>query len=345
VAKEHTALGEVFPCLDAALTGPGLGRTHLARALWPYDKHPDLPQLTAGARVTLLDAVGPGVVVNLHASRFGYLDDVLEQGGPREPDAVACPEIEITYDHAARPQISLPLADFLGDPAARAEVYATRYFARVWGARNLRLPIPFAGHLRIDLANPSATDLVGYVDCQWQELPHLPEGCGRLGVDYRTGTARFPEDVVTLCDIRGPGVIAAHWLTLATGLDEARDGEYLCEGNQEFYLDGSPTPQLEYLGTEDVYGFSWGIKGPLSDGYAAIIRHDTDDAGLTTVGLLRSREVDRITFASRCEVRLDHTAEFYAAGSANPLHAQGVFARRPRASYEASYRSCFYYYA
>jgi hypothetical protein len=340
-----TGRHETVPDLGVTIIGPGSGQTHLERACWPYDKYPDLPQLTAGARVALLDADGPGVVTNLHASRMAYLADVLGTGGLREPDAPARPVIEVTYDHADEPQIRLPLVDFLGDPEGCGAVYATRYFAKVWDAANLRLPLPFGDHVRIEIVNPSQTDLIGYLDLQWQELPRLPEGCGRLCVDYRRGTARFPEDIVTLCDVRGPGAIVAHWLTLATDLEQARDGEYVCEGNQEFYLDDAAAPQLEYLGTEDLYGNSWGFRGPVSDGYAAILRHDTDAAGVTTIGMLRCREADRVTFDRRCRVLLDHTAEFYAANSANPFHAQGVFAGRPRLSYEASYRSCFYYYA
>ncbi len=326
------------------ITACGGNRQRLQRITWPYDKYPDMPQLTAGARITLLDTVGPGVVTNLHVSNYEYLDDVLESSSAREPDAASRLLIEITYDHHAVADIAMPLFDFLGDVDAACDFYSTCYFSKVRLSHNFRLPIPFRQAIRIDIVNPTKTDLIGYADLQWEALDALPKGCGYLSVDYRRGCANLPEEIVTLCDIQAKGSIVAHWFSICSDLPFAKEGQYVCEGNQEFYLDYETEPSLEYLGTEDVYGYSWGFLGSASDGYSAIIRYDTDQQGVATISMLRCRTLDRIPFERACKVSLDYTQEFFSKLSKNPLHQTGVFRDRLGASFAAEYSSCFYYY-
>jgi hypothetical protein len=122
---------------------------------------------------------------------------------------------------------------------------------------------------------PTESKFGGYTDIQWEKLKALPADTGCLCVEYRTGTPTIPQEKVPICDIKGPGSIVAHWIQLQA--DDARTvkSDFICEGNQELCLDGSREPQMEYLGSEDCYGFSWGMGGGIqSDHYAAIIRMD-----------------------------------------------------------------------
>jgi len=48
---------------------PGLS-TRVAPSTWPYDKYPQMPELKAGATVTILEAQGSGVVETIHASMY-----------------------------------------------------------------------------------------------------------------------------------------------------------------------------------------------------------------------------------------------------------------------------------
>ncbi len=322
------------------------GRARLSTALWPYDKYPDMPQLKAGGTVCVMDAEGPGVVTCIHAADFCCLDDVLQTGGAREPDAAERLRIRIYYDGSGTPQIDMPFYAFLADPTGHAEFFTTVYFAKVKVARNLRLPIPFRSRLRIELFNPTDTDLCGYLDIQRKDLETLPEGTGYLRVQYRDQEFVCPEEIPILAELAGPGTLRAHWLSLGSDIPQAREGEYVCEGNQEFYVDGETTPSLEYLGTEDAYGHSWGLGGVGStDGYSALTEVSHPREEWTWITMLRCRTEDAIGFETSLRLLLDYTQEYFARASRNPLHGKGVFAGRERKSFRITARSCTYWYS
>lgn len=319
-------------------------QSKLVRICWPYDKYPDMQQLKAGMSVTLLDVDGPGVITNMHFSNFGLLDGVLFTESAKEADAGERLIIEITYDDHAVPDISMPLYAFLGDPHGRCEFYSTIYFAKVKVARNFRLPVPFEKHIRIVLKNPTRTDLIGYVDAQWKKLDELPDDCGYLNVAYKDEEIRIPDEVAELANIEGAGTVKAQWLCLGTDLKLAWNGEYVCEGNQEYYVDGETIPSLEYLGTEDAYGHSWGLSSSSSDGYSALtgVCHPKED--WTEISMLRCRTEDSIGFQKSLKVLLDYSQDYFAKDSVNPFHKMGVFAERERTSFLMKYQSCMYYY-
>jgi len=319
-------------------------RSHLERICWPYDKYPDMPQLLAGTQVTLLDTDGPGVVTNMHVSSMYCLGGFTETTSANEPDANTRIIVEITYDHHETPDISMPLYAFLGDPQGRCGKYSTLYFGKVQDARNFRLPIPFDKHIKIVFKNPTRTDIVSYTDLQWKKLDALPEDCGYLRVEYKKDSARIPEDVPMLADIQGRGTVKAQWLCLNTDLDLAWDGEYICEGNQEFYIDGETSPSLEYLGTEDAYAHSWGLGASTCDGYSVIagVQHPCENQ--TEITMLRCRMEDSIGFEKSLQLKLDYSQDYFSQYSTNPHVRKGVFTTRQQASFQLRYTSCLYYY-
>lgn len=316
----------------------------LERVCWPYDKYPDMPELKAGAQIVLLDADGPGVVVNIHSSRMDVWDEAAQAYRPASARAYGAVMIDVFYDGRSRPDISVPLVAFLADPDGQCAVYSSLYFSKVRFSHNFRLPIPFSRHIRIILRNTGAEDLISYTDLQWKRLAALPEDTGYLRLCYNSGSVRIPEQTVALCDIAGAGTLRAHWLSLGCAHPLAREGEYVCEGNQEFYIDGESVPSLEYLGTEDLYGHSWGLSGIGGDGYAAIIRMEHPAPGRTQIAMLRCRTDDAVGFRSSLRVILDYTHEYFSPSSRNPLHAQRAFACRERARMEMDIQACFYYY-
>ena len=149
---------------------------------------------------------------------------------------------------------------------------------------------------------------------------------------------RVPQEPATLWDLRGPGAVAAHWLQFESDDPLCPGGELLCEGNQEIYLDGDFDPSLEYLGTEDLYGFSWGFKEVQSDFYVAILKRQELPGGGARIALLRSRGEDRIGFQQTCRLVLNYQHD--ATCAINPRVRQA----QERGGLLAPYRSCAYYY-
>jgi hypothetical protein len=247
--------------------------------------------------------------------------------------------LRVWYDGDPKPAIEMPWMDFLGDVEARTAHFSTVYFSHVKESHNFRLPMPFRKHLRIEVENPTDKGFGGYTDIQWEKLKALPKETGYLYADYRTGTPIIPDQTIEVCNIHGAGAIVAHWVQLQADRPETVNSDLICEANQEVYLDGSATPQMEYLGSEDLYGFSWGMGGGIqSDHYAAITRMDRwKSGGLFT--MLRCRTADRIRFESGCRWVINYQQEFFSALTKNPRHQA-----TPKKSFEMPFRSCVYYY-
>lgn len=321
-------------------------RSYLAVACWPYDRFPEMGQLMAGSQVVVLDTDGPGVVTNFHSSRMDILDEILFTKSAAEADAYQRVLIEITYDHHEQPDILMPLSAFLADVDGACDQFRSVYFSKVAYSHNFRLPIPFRKHIKIVLKNPTETDLISYTDVQWKKLAKLPENVGYLRIAYFDKELQIPEEVAQLCEIQGAGTVRAHWMNLGTDLDLAWNGEYICEGNQQYYIDGEEEPSMEYCGNEDAFSHSWGFGDQCGgDLYAVITRMEHPTPTRTEIAMLRCRTLDSIGFRKSLRLMLDYRFDFYAKDSNNPYHKQGVFAARKRVSYPLRVRNCIYYYS
>ena len=315
------------------LAATGHAESRALAATWSRDKYPDMPELDAHASITLIDTEGPGVITNLHVS-----DYYAKRDGNRAAP-VSTISMKVWYDHEHEPSIHMPLMDFLGDIEGSCDYYQTMYFSRVKQSHNFRLPMPFREHIKIEIANTSDDDLIGYIDMQWDKVKEIPIDVGYLYVDYRTGNLHLPQEKLELCNISGPGVIVAHWFQIQSDNPASTDGHLLCEGNDEFYLNGESVPSVEYLGTEDFYCYSWGFQEKQSDYYGAIIKLDNLPAGGSRVAMLRCRDADKISFSNGCVGILDYTQEYFSEESKN-MNVRDA----KNVSLDAECLSCYYYY-
>jgi hypothetical protein len=318
------------------LTSIGNGVSRLVPSTWPYDKYPDLPELDAGKTVTLIDQAGPGVISCLHVSNYYDKKSILQ--GPEAAQGLV---LRVWYDGSPQPAIEMPLMDFLADIQAESAFFRSLYFSKVKHSHNFRLPIPFRRHIRITVENTSPVDLIGYSEVQWEQVAEIPSDCGTLRVDFRQGIMHVPQEPLTLWELPGPGAVVAHWLQFESDDPLCPGGELLCEGNQEIYLDqedSDPIPALEYLGTEDFYGFSWGFKDIQSDFYVAILKRQDLPGGGARIALLRTRAGDRIQFQRSCKLVLNYTHD--ANCMINPRVRQAA----EKGGIYAPYRSCVYWY-
>lgn len=292
-------------------------KSHVVPALWE-----SYPRLKAGATTTICEADGPGVVTMLHVSALGTN---FGMGFDSRPARQA--RIRVFYNGEEKPAIDMPLMDFLGDIDCDSGYFQTVYFAKVRESHNFRLPLPFERSIRIEFENPSDQDLVGYADVQWDSVSRLPANCGHLHAQLREGEINpaAPEVVFALEE---PAKIVAHWLQYQS--EKSEHGEAICEANQELYLDGDKTPTINYLGTEDVYGYSWGFKGTNGNNFQAILKEDDLSPG-SRIAVLRCRESDAISFQSSAKwvITYLHDPEAMKRLDGTPVQ----------------YRQCVYYYS
>ena len=236
------------------------GQSHVVPALWA-----NLPKLNARTKVKILDVDGPGVVSLFHVCNFGPAAG-FAGNSPGAQSVI----VRVFYDLQAAPAIEMPLMDFLGDIQCGSALFNTIYFTKVKHSHNFRLPMPFRKHISIELENPSAENLTAYTDVQWEQVERIPDDCGYLRTDYRSAVFQASKPLV-LSEINRPATIVAHWLQYES--EKSVRGEQLCEGDHQLFLDGDDKPTLNYLGSEDAYGFSWGFQhGVQSDGRCAIVK-------------------------------------------------------------------------
>lgn len=266
-------------------------KTHVIPALWA-----DFPRLNAKTTIEILNVEGPGVITQIHASSLGT-DFGKGFNSPASQGVI----ISVFYDGESTPSIDMPLMDFLGDIQCQSDYFTTVYFSKVKESHNFRLPIPFRKSIKVEIENPSENNLVGYIDIQWEQVSGIPYDCGYLYTDYRNSKLDTRKENL-LFTLNKPASIVAHWLQYESEI--STKGETICEANQELYLDGDTVPTLNYLGTEDVYGYSWGFKGTHSDNWAAIIRQEDLQPTGSRIAVLRCRKNDAISFRESCKWKL-----------------------------------------
>jgi hypothetical protein len=313
-------------------------KPYLVNVSWNLDKYPDEPIFTARKKITVLDTDGPGMLTNLHFSMYRAV-----KGTPNDNSDVAL-WLKVFYDNEDKPAIDMPLMDFLGDVDCQAAPYATVYFSKVKQSHNFYLKMPFKKHIKIEIENRSDVEFMGYGTIQVQ--PINPQNVNvndlhELRVDYRVGSETIPEKIIELLNVNRGGEIVAHWLQLEADEKRCQNGTLLCEANDEFYLDGEEKPSLEYLGTEDLYGYSWGFQGLQSDGKSAIFRQENKKNGGSIIGMLRCREIDKIPFDKSCKLLMNYRNEYFSSYSTNPNNLH----KSQKSSFKVNYKSCVYYYS
>ena len=301
------------------LSQVGKARTHGVTAFWG-----GLPELNAKARVKVLDVDGPGVITSIHVSAMAA-EGLPGFGSPPAAGLI----LRVCYDGQAKPAIEMPLMDFVGDIECKSKYFSSVFMSKVKESHNFRIPMPFRKHVAIEVENPSAQKVTGYIELTYDAVDAVPAESGSLRVDYRTGnlSAQTPN---TMFELHNPGVIVAHWLQYETG--KARDGQLICEADQQFFLDGAAQPTLQSMGSEDLYGGSWGFLEPQGDSqYTAVLRHEKVGAAGSRVAVLRCRSRDALSFRQSCRWVLTWANDGWAVQKLgdSPI----------------PYRHCVYYYA
>jgi len=206
-----------------------------------------------GERVVLADLDGPGTVRHIWCTV-----------PPAPPDVMRGLVLEVFYDGNGEPSVSVPLLDFFGAPLGRPVPYASLLTVVAEGRGfNAYFPMPFGGHIRIELTNHSSRVAVLYFQVDYT----LGDGAdgARLHVSFRReNPTTIKRDFVIEDGLRGPG----RFLGCAIGIRCIDGGNWYGEGEVKIYRDGDrDLPTICGTGLEDYVGSAWGM-GPHFGPYA-----------------------------------------------------------------------------
>jgi hypothetical protein len=204
-------------------------------------------QLEGGERVVLADLEGPGTLRHIWMTFL-----------PAPPERMRSLWMEVYYDGASQPSVSVPCLDFFALPHGRPVPYHSALTSAQEGRGfNAYFPMPFARHVRVVLTNASPKPVILYYQIDYTLERALPEGAGYLHVGFRRqNPTRQREDFEIVSGLEGPG----RFLGCSVGVRVIDPGNWYGEGEVKVYRDGDRAlPTICGTGLEDYVGSAWGM--------------------------------------------------------------------------------------
>ena len=258
---------------------------------------------------------------------------------PARPERLRAQLLEVFYDDAEEPSVSVPALDFFGLPHGRPVAYASSLATAHEGRGfNSYVPMPFRSRMRIEYVNASDAPADLYYQVDYTLQPDLPAELGYLHVGFRRQNPTvMREDFVIATGLRGPG----RFLGCNVGVRTIDACDWYGEGEVKVYRDGDTTsPTICGTGLEDYVGTAWGM-GPHHAPYAGaplhVVRPRTD-ADMRApvpdfVGFYRWHVLDPIVFERELTVTIQQIgargfrdgeeAEFADYERTNPVAGRG----------------------
>jgi hypothetical protein len=204
-------------------------------------------RIAPGEKVVLADLAGPGRVRH-----------VWMTFPPAPPEVMRALWLEVSYDDAAAPSISVPCLDFFALPHGRPAPFASALAAAQEGRGfNAYYPLPFRRRLRMELTNGAARPVDLYYQLDYTREPGLAADTGLLHVSFRReNPTALRRDFVIEDGLRGPG----RFLGCAVGVRVLDAGSWYGEGEVKVFRDGDGAlPTICGTGLEDYVGSAWGL--------------------------------------------------------------------------------------
>jgi hypothetical protein len=274
-------------------------------------------RIRAGERVVLADLEGPGIARHLWLTV-----------PPAPPERLRALVLEVFYDSATEPSVSVPVLDFFGLPHGRPAAYESAYTLALEG-RGLSsyLPMPFDRSMRVEFVNGSDAATILYYQLDYTLVPELPSDLGRLHVTFRReNPTTLRRDFVIADGLRGPG----RFLGCNVGVRVIDEADWYGEGEVKVYRDGDTDgPTICGTGLEDYVGSAWGL-GRCHAAYSGaplVVRPETTARGPLAgnpdfVGFYRWHGPDPVVFRTDLRVTIQQIgAKFFAAGQEAELAA------------------------
>jgi len=203
----------------------------------------------AGETVVLADLEGPGTL------RHFWMTIPLMQ-----PELMRGVRLEVFYDGATEPSISVPALDFFGSPLGRPTAFSSALCAVQEGRGfNAYYPMPFNKHVRVELTNETKLQFSLYYQIDYTLEKERKAEQGYLHVTFRreNPTTR-KQDFVIEDGLKGPG----RFLGCVVGVRVLQDNVFAWygEGEVKMFIDGDrELPTICGTGLEDYVGTAWGM--------------------------------------------------------------------------------------
>lgn len=206
--------------------------------------------IKAGESKVMMDYDGAGVINRIWMT-------IIE----KSPASLRSIYIEMYWDGAAKPAVSVPLGDFFGIGLGRKTAFQSALFSDPEGRSfNCYVPMPFKKHAKIVLVNASKSDQLLFYDVNITRLKKHPKEIAYFHAWWSTNgnNSKLGEDFEILPLVKGKGRFLGTNLSIIA--DKVYGDTWFGEGEVKAYLDGDKDyPTLVGTGTEDYIGSAWNL--------------------------------------------------------------------------------------
>jgi hypothetical protein len=205
-------------------------------------------RIAAGGTLTLADIQGAGMIDRIWIT----IDD-------RSPERLRSLVLEIYWDGARTPAVSVPLGDFFLQGAGEMKPLDTALFASPEGRSFVSYaPMPFRTSARLLIRNESATPLpLVYFDVDFRRLAAPAPDALYFHAYWHRERATVPGHAFRILPaLSGRGRYIGTSVTVQT--DPRYGKSWWGEGEMRISFDGEAQPSLVGTGTEDYIGTAWG---------------------------------------------------------------------------------------
>lgn len=204
--------------------------------------------IPAHGKQTLLNVTGAGIIRRIWLT-------VNE----RSPKMLRSMRLEMYWDNASSPAVSVPLGDFFGIGLGRKTPFESELFTDPEGRSfNAYVPMPFKTAARIEIINDSDKPVHLFYDVNFLQVTKHEKPVLYFHAHWRReNKTKLGEDFVVLPGISGKGRFLG--MNVGINADSTYEKSWWGEGEVKIYLDGDAGfPTLIGTGTEDYIGTAWG---------------------------------------------------------------------------------------
>lgn len=247
--------------------------------------------IPAGATYTLLDIKEQGIINRIWIT----IRD-------RSPQMLRGLKLEMYWDGAEKPAVSVPFGDFFGVGLGQTTTFQNALFANAEGRSfNCFIPMPFKTGAKIQVVNESGLRQENiFFDIDYSLIKEWKDEYLYFHAYWQRDTAtKLAQDFEILPQLEGKGRFLGTNVGVAANL--AYRKSWFGEGEIKIYLDDDKAyPTLNGTGTEDYIGTAWG-QGKFINQYTGC---SVADDSLLQWSFYRYHIPDPVLFRTGCRVTM-----------------------------------------
>lgn len=271
-------------------------RSFKASSADPTGKNGDARHIDPGQTITLADIKGAGRMTHLWITIAAQSEDHLREL-----------VLRMTWDDAATPAVECPIGDFFAQgPAKYVEYHSAPVSVGGQMALNCYWPMPFQKHAFITVTNEGQKPVNAFYYNFDYRLDRKPQkNQGYFHTQYRNYFPAPKGQPLTICDVKGQGQFVGTVVTVLANSDG-----WWGEGDDNFYVDGSTSPQLSGTGSEDYFNGAWDFGHAFQTPYFGVTYYDNANLGGEKRGIqntvYRWHILDPVPFTKSLLFTLEH---------------------------------------